>query len=320
MSNTARTSNRREERRPVSGGVRALLSSAALIALGLSSSGCGFSLFGHFIGWRPHAVTERRAQGSAPIPLAGVEGRVAEYREQEKLAPREPYWPFAIAVAYADADSLIRAELELRQALDRDPCYAPALSLLSKLEFDAGRHDEAIRMLEAARTGASACPGTLSPELLAGLALHYDAIDRPDLAEAIMNSVPQDARRSLGSSAVYLTLRGSDPAPAADLAESDVHRHPHSAVSQNNYGIVKLRAGDPDAARKAFDQAIEIDPKLAGPYYNLAILEKFYAFDDQAAARRFKEYRERASDDPDGLAQVFEKNPGKELAQKRSEK
>ena len=309
-------------RRPVSAPAiaRRLFSSVALLTLALSSNGCGFSLLGHFIGWRPHAVTERKTANVPSTAPAGIESQVTEFREQEKLAPKEPYWPYAIASAYADADSLIRAESELRASLDRDPCYAPALSLLSKIEFDAGRHDEAIRMLEAARTGASACPGTMSPELLTGLALHYDAIDRPDLAESIMNSVPEGSKKSLGAAAVYLTLRGQDPAAAADLAEADVHRHPHSAVSQNNYGIVRLRAGDPEAARKAFEEAISIDPKLAGPYYNLAILEKFYALDDQAAARRFKEYRELASDDPDGLADVFEKNAAKELAQKRSEK
>jgi len=296
---------------------RALLSAPVILALGVSAAGCGA---GRFIGLGSDDVTEHRAAAPARAPESSLESHLAEYREQATLSPKEPYWPFRIARAWVDADSLAPAETELRASLERDPCYAPALSLLSKLYFDAGRHDEAIRMLEAARSGGSACPGKLPPELLTDLALHYDAIGRGDLAESVMNSLSSGERRAVGSAGVYLTLRGSDPAPATQLAEWAVYDQPHSAVTQNNYGITRLRAGDPGAARKAFEEAIKLDPKLPGPYYNLAILEKFYAFDDEAAANWFKQYREYASDDPDGLANLLEKSGPKELAQKRGDK
>ena len=294
---------------------RACLVAATAITLGVSVSGCGFSVLG-----RHHDVTEKSAAGPARAPQSTSENKLAEFREQAALAPKEPYWTFRIAQACLESDSTARGEAALRECLQRDPCYQPALSLLSKLEFDSGRHDEAIRMLEAARSGGSACPAKLAPELLADLALHYDAIGRADLAEGVMNSMSQSERRAAGSAGVYLTLRGSDPAPASALAEWAVYDEPHSAVTQNNYGITKLRAGDPKAARKAFEEAIKLDPKLPGPYYNLAILEKFYAFDDAAAANWFKKYRERANDDPDNLADLLEKSGPKELAQKRGEK
>jgi Flp pilus assembly protein TadD len=84
-----------------------------------------------------------------------------------------------------------------------------------------------------------------------------------------------------------------------------VRDEPKRAANQNNYGITRLRAGDPDGAREAFQKAIKLDPTLPGPYYNLAILEKFYLFDDAAAAKWYAAYRARSSDDPDGLAHVF---------------
>jgi len=317
MSIRARALDSRSHRHSLRAGANALRLVTAAVALGVSVSGCGIGVLGHSSGSAPKNVTERPA--AAPVSESSFEKKLDECREQEALSPKEPYWPFHIAQACVEADSLPLAESNLRASLALDPCYAPALSLLSKLEFDAGRHDEAIRMLEAARSGANACPGKLPPELLTDLALHYDAINRFDLADNLMSSLSPGERKAMGSAAVYLTLRGSDPAPATELAQWAVMDQPHSAVSQNNYGITRLRAGDPAGARKAFQEAIKIDPKLPGPYYNLAMLEKYYAFDDAAAANWFKQYRERANDDPDGLADALEKGT-KELAQKRGEK
>jgi hypothetical protein len=56
---------------------------------------------------------------------------------------------------------------------------------------------------------------------------------------------------------------------------------------------------------------MDLDSHLPGPYYNLAILEKFYLLDDAAAAHWFQKFQQRSSDDPDGLAKLFEPtNPG----------
>ena len=76
-------------------------------------------------------------------------------------------------------------------------------------------------------------------------------------------------------------------------------------MHQNNFGITKLRAGDVRAAREAFLAAIELDAKLPGPYYNLAILEQFYTFDEPAARRWFDAYWQRAKDDPDSLVRAL---------------
>ena len=113
-----------------------------------------------------------------------------------------------------------------------------------------------------------------------------------------------------------MTLRGEKPEAATEMARAALDDDPRSAVNQNNYGITQLRAGDPKAARSAFLRAIEIDPKLPGPYYNLAILERFYMFDEEAATRWLKEYRERASEDPDGLF----KSDAKPVAGKENER
>lgn len=246
----------------------------------------------------------------------GGSGSPDDLRSQAALQPSEPYWPYAIAQQEVDADSFAVAERSLQAALARDPSYAPALALLSKLYFQSGRHAEAVQVLEAARTRLDDTNAGFPPALLAGLALHYDALDRPDLAADLMSQVRKPESHGAGSARVYVVLRGESPDSAHGMAKSAVDREPKSAVAQNNFGITRLRAGDPEGARRAFLAAIELDPRLAGPYYNLAILEKFYLLDDPAAARWFKQYAERSQDDPDGLAEAFGKGEAKQLSER----
>ena len=250
--------------------------------------------------------------GPAPVDRPAVrsggrEHALDEARERAVTEPTQAYWPFRAATLELQADSLAQARASLAAALARDPGYVPALALDSELDAREGRHLEAARRLEAARADTKRFPDGLPPALRVALALHYDALDRPQLAAAAMASLPQSEREELGSASVYLTLRGDAPDSAAALATAMVKRQPKSAVNQNNYGIARLRAGDPKAARVAFLEAIERDPSLPGPYYNLAILEKYFAMDDDAAAKWFARYHERSTRDPDGLAEAFSK-------------
>ncbi len=156
-------------------------------------------------------------------------------------------------------------------------------------------------MLEAARARVEDFPDGFPPELLSGLALHYDALGRIARADSLMDAIRTGDRKVTRVAGVYLALRGTDPTAAAAPAGAAVKENPKSAVRQNNYGITRLRAGDPVAARKAFNDAIALDPTLPGPYYNLAILEKYYALDDAAAEHWLALYRKRSASDPDSL-------------------
>ena len=304
-SRTQPSSGRRAARTPARAGGRPAL---VLLLVCATLSGCGAQVLKH----RSEPV-ERPA---AP-KLTATQLKVLEAREQMAIAPNEPYWPYRLGEIYLESDSLPRAEAALRTSLHRDSSYAPALSLLSKLYYDAGRHQEAVEMLESARAQAAA--GAVPPGLLAGLALHYEALGRRDIAGGLVREVPGSARGDSRSATVYVTLRGEDPAAATDLASSALHDDGRSAVNHNNYGITRLRAGDPKAARDAFLRAIDIDPRLPGPYYNLALLEHFYLFDDEAAAEWLKAYRQRAGEDPDGLFEAIAKGAGKPLAEKGRE-
>jgi len=276
---------------------RAALACALTLAA-FASGGCAFT---HFL----HRTSAALVPVSVPL-VQSFDDKVRDAEQQASLAPAEPYWPYHIAELYAGADSLPRAERALGEALARDPNYAPALALESKLAFDQGRHLEAITMLEAAKQRRP-----LTPELAAGLAMHYDAIGRTDLAGGTLATLARSEQTDVNVARVAVTLEGATPDSAAALAADLVHRHPHDAACQNNYGITRLRAGDADAAGAAFEKAIDLNPRLPGPYYNLAILEKFYRLDDQAAAAWFQKFQQHSTSDPDGLAKLFEPtNPG----------
>lgn len=258
---------------------------------------------------KPKKKTKPPRHGeAAQAALAAAEpprrdrSKLGDAREQAALSPAQPYWPYREAALLFEADSTEAAERALREALRRDPDYAPALARLSKLMWDEKRHAEAIERLEAAR----ARRGTLAPELAAGLALHYDAVDRPDRARDVLAAIAPEESRGTASARVFVMLRGERPEAAADLAVTALGDDPKSAVAQNNYGIARLRAGDPLSAKKAFQKALDLDPRLPGPHYNLAILEKFYLLDDEAAEKWIASYWKRATDDPDSLRHVFE--------------
>jgi len=298
-------------------GAGARAARAAAFSLGLlvavATSGCGLKFWGS----HPADVTTRPAKAKAHTAKAEKAPKATDHGEPDNLAeartrvasfPDDPYWHFRLGQFYAAADSNAEAEAAYRSALARDAQYAPAMAALSKLYYQTGRHEEAVRMLEPVRSNPATFTEDSRAALLAGMALHLDALGRPDLAEATVPRSEGDLKHT-GPAMVYVGLRGDRPDSVADLARATLREDSHSAVNLNNYGITRLRAADPKAARKAFHDAIERDPSLPGPYYNLAILEKFYFVDDEAAAGWFRDYWKRSHDDPDSLRAVFESKP-----------
>jgi len=221
---------------------------------------------------------------------------------QENAA--EPFWPYRLAevfVARGQADS---AEAHLKDSLTRDPIYEPALALHSKLLYQAGRHDEAVQLLEGARERKS---GTLPVELCAALALNYQALGKKAEAESVLQSVEDksvDWKRN-GPALVYLRLKGERFLDSPEIAKKSLEADPSNAVNLNNYGIAQLYSGDPEGAKNSFLKAHELNPKLPGALYNLAIVDHFYFFELKTARDWYRQYRALSPEDPDGLDSVF---------------
>ncbi len=242
------------------------------------------------------------ASGCGHVPLAGggsephrADMDFVTLEARATAEPTQPHWPFLIGEKHARAGHPIEAEAALHDALARDPHHAPSLSLLSKIHWDAGRHEEAVQLLEGARAS-----GSVRSELLVALALHYEALEEFDRSQEILRVAPAGL-----SVKAWVQLRGDDFESSAAVAERALQANDRSAVNQNNWAITRLYAGRPEEARKAFLTAVDLDPRLPGPLYNLAIVDRFYRFDEVAAQDWFRRYLELSNDDPDGLAEIL---------------
>jgi len=220
----------------------------------------------------------------------------ARLRAQEQ--PNEPWWPYQEATLEAKAGLSAQAEASLRASIARDSGYAPALTALSRTLYEQGRHEEAIRMLAPVREGRVTLSDGDRATLLAGLALHEAALGRDADARETASSLPREQAAGVNA---YLAVRDTNRDEADKATASALKDAPGSAAFHNNRGIALLRAADADAAEKEFLRAIELDPTRAAPYYNLAILERWYRQDAAAAAARFKQYWSLSHADPDSL-------------------
>jgi tetratricopeptide (TPR) repeat protein len=214
--------------------------------------------------------------------------------------PKEPYWPFRAAEIHAASDSARQAVPLLQAALRSDPRYAPAAALLSKLYYDMGAFDEAATLLE----GFIAADPDAPDALRAALALHLDALGEPQRADSVLNACARNSKEARAAR-TFVGLRGDDFQSVLAGAKQGVEDDPRSAASHNNYGIALLLQGRPIEARKAFLAALDLDERLPGALYNMAIVEAFFFYDEEAARRWFARYKERSTDDPDDLETYF---------------
>jgi tetratricopeptide (TPR) repeat protein len=238
--------------------------------------------------------TDEAVSAFANDPLGEAHERMVE-------EPTEPWWPTRAAQLEAAAGHTAAAENSLRTALLRDSAYAPALTQLSRMLYDQGRHDEAVRLLEPVRDQRVSLNASDRAAVLAGLALHEAALGRDDEARATLDQLGHADRDDAAGVAALLALRGRSADSAVKLTQAAVKAVPGSAANHNNLGIALLRAADPDGAAREFEKAIALDPRLPGPWYNMAILERWYRLDRAAAAQRFQQYWSRSHADPDSL-------------------
>jgi len=234
----------------------------------------------------------------APVedPARNATAELADARAQRLASPVEAYWPYRIAQLELLLGNPAVAESELAQALALNADHTPSLLLLSKMRYEAGRHEEAVALLEGALNRGAPEPDALR----VALALNFEALGENEAArDALAGCASNPGPRPTAET--FLSLRGDDYLQSRPIAEAALEADPASAANHNNYGIALLYDGDPELARASFLKALELDPQLAGALYNLAIVEFYYFYDLDKGREWFRRYAALDDEDPDDL-------------------
>jgi arylsulfatase A-like enzyme/Tfp pilus assembly protein PilF len=177
----------------------------------------------------------------------------------------------------------------LREALSEDPDLLDAHQMLGRIELDADRPEAAAQYF----LDALALDDRHKPSI-SGLAACHRAQGRID--EALLGY-----RR-------VLALAGQDSAATLAIADIEVDRGNLQAAEEilrhaaqpgapalffNRLGEVQILAGRPGDARRNLRKAIESNPELSQPYFNLAILSEDDG-DLEDARRRYEQAIDKA--------------------------
>jgi tetratricopeptide (TPR) repeat protein len=239
------------------------------------------------------AVVVENGTETTPEQVAAARTKITDKLNRY---PNEPYWPFRMGEIYAAVDSTEKSVLYLRAALDKEPGYAPAAALLSKLYYETSNFEAAVSLLDTVLARDPSAPDAIR----AALALNLEALGDFDRASSVLDGCTGNSTE-VRAVRTFVNLRGQNPGSSLETAKEALEIDSKSAVNHNNYGIALLIAGKPFEARESFREALRIDERLPGALYNMAIVEAFYFFDEQSGRRWFDRYKLYASDDPDDL-------------------
>ena len=254
--------------------VRRAACGALACVLLLTVNGC--SWLWPWSGGDPSVVVD--GQTASPEEVSAA---LDDAREKMTLSPEEPYWPYRVGELYAATDSTASAIAYLQSALALDPDYAPAAALQSKLYYETANYSEAVVLLEGFLSRNADAPDALR----AALALHLEALGDVERAQAVLDGCSGNSR-AVRETRTFVSLRGDDAKAALDSAKRALDDNPKSAVNHNKYGIALLFAGRPVEARKSFLAALDLNERLPGALYNMAIVEAFYFFDEESGRQR----------------------------------
>lgn len=164
------------------------------------------------------------------------------------------------------------AEQRFRDVLARDPGSVPALLGLGRALNRQDRHDESERVVRSALA--------LAPEHAGAHQVLVDVLcDRRDgpgavaAAESAVRLAPHGFTSHYQYARALLSLRRPRVRDAYAAALRAVELAPHSPDAHNLVGLCLDALGNPEAARTAFRNALELDPQHTLAHNNLAASE-----------------------------------------------
>lgn len=213
------------------------------------------------------------------------------------LSPGNAIARHAVVLAYLKEGRVAKAKAAFEPLMKTGSQNPQTIRLAGEIALVDGRAVDAVRLFEkAVETGGE------SALLHSRLAEAYVATGQPDKAAASLErsaAMPENrGEADLALAAFHLRHRSPDKALAAISAYEK--KQPGQAVGPNLRGSALLVKRQPDEARKAFEQALAIDPTFFAAASNLARLDAIAGKQADAVAR-FRAVLAKAPDQADAL-------------------
>jgi tetratricopeptide (TPR) repeat protein len=259
-------------------------------------------------------VHPANSEGKAMADMTGIEQEVQINEGTKHAIESSVKQALNEALTLHRAGRLAEAERLYRQILGIDPCHAHSLHLLGVIAHQCGRHAEALDMISKAialndrvadfhcnmgivlfalgRLQEAVAHYARAITLEPGHVLSYNnfgnaliELGRPQEAEARLRRAIElkpdyaETHYSLGN-ILRMTARYEE---AIAHYKQSVAGRPDFADAWNNMGAALVERGDFDAARDAFQKAVELDPTRVVYHKNLALTKRFKSDDPQLA-------------------------------------
>ncbi len=219
-------------------------------------------------------VELRPSDGSAFFHLGLIHFKQAQwkqavesFRAASDLGGAPPSVLHNLAVSYEKAGNLEKAEAILADAADRSVADPRILTGWGVLALHAGRHDEAIRRLDAARESAG--DAQLNAVWFWARSLAAAALDRFDDAVDVLRegveAYPENAVLN-NNLAALLDLLGNHK-EAEEILRAAWAEEPSMPQLSKNLGDLHYRTGSYDDAWEAYQRVVKLQPTLGDDVY-----------------------------------------------------
>jgi choline-sulfatase len=217
--------------------------------------------------------------------LAGdVKGAIERCRELVRRRPQMALSLLYLAHLERESGNLAAGVAALERALSLDPADTTTLSLLGAYLTQAGRADEAIRLLSGPAQGADP-----DPEVLRSLALALARRHRGQEALATLARAreidPQNVQLLVDLGTVR--LMAGQVEPAREAFESALRENPDVARAHSSLGFIDAQSGQGSSALEHMRKALALDPRECETLLALASLASRQ--EGPAAARPYLE-------------------------------
>ncbi|WP_177200683.1 XrtA/PEP-CTERM system TPR-repeat protein PrsT [Roseateles sp. YR242] len=230
-----------------------------------------------YIRYRPQALM---LNGLAHYGL-GEPLKAKPYLEYaQRVQPNSPLSKL-LAQVYAAEPNLDRASEVLETYLKAFPGDSQALVMMASLQMAQGRHGRATALMQEALRGRDA------PEFHTALGLSLIRGGQiGSAADELEKAFQRDPGQTYaGLSLATLYLRNGQPAKAVAVADRLVKQQPGNPSVWMMQGAARQANKDIAGARQSFQQALQVDGRLAEPQLGLARLDIIERQFDAAQAR-----------------------------------